>query len=234
MTSRDMHYDFKTKLNKVDSQQYRGLRVPEIDWALNAGQEIFIKMVAFPRFNTRLGFEKVQRNTDDIRTLVLSSGALVPASNVVTLPSDYWHYLNGIVTLNKEDCPDDVTANIKIRQHDDEFESSPFDKSSFEWRTVNAVFDSGGLRFYTDGTFTIPTCTFDYVRHPLYIHNAQDTTGGNYNLPSGVNLTGSQDCELPEETHREIVDIAVLLVTGQIQIPDYQIKLNKLNLNNLN
>jgi hypothetical protein len=233
MTSRDMAYDVKTKLNKVDSQQYRNLRVPEIDWALNAGQEIFIKMVAFPRYATRLGFERVQRNTDDIRTLVVPSGDLVPVSNVATLPGDYWHYLGGTVKMTKQNCTN-IQANIKIRQHDDEFESSPFDKSSFEWRTVNAVFDAQGLRFYTDGTFTIDTCNFDYVRHPAYIHNAQDVVGGNYNLPSGVNLTGFQNCELPEETHREIVDIAVLLVTGQLQIPDYQVKLQNLNLNNLN
>lgn len=46
-------------------------------------------------------------------------------------------------------------------------------------------------------------------------------------------MSGSVNCELPEHTHREIVDIAVLLVTGEIQIPDYQVKLTKLNFNNL-
>lgn len=233
MTSREMHYDFKVKINKVDSQTYRGLRVPEIDWALNAAEEIFIKMVAFPRFNTQLGFEKVQRNTDNIRTIVVSSGDLALVGNVVALPVDYWHYVGGTVLMTKQNC-NATPGQIKIRQHDDEFESSPFDKSSFEWRTVNAVFDSAGLRFYTDGTFVIDTCNFDYVRRTAYIHNAQDTSGGTYNLPSGVALAGFQNCELPEETHREIVDIAVLLVTGQMQIPDYQVKLNKLNLNNLN
>jgi|GEM_PF-6135448 len=42
---------------------------------------------------------------------------------------------------------------------------------------------------------------------------------------------GFQDCELPEHTHREIVDIAVLLVSGELQLPDYQIKFNKINMN---
>jgi len=44
-----MHYDLKVKLNKVDSQQYRNLLIPEIDWALNEAQNIFIKNIAEPR-----------------------------------------------------------------------------------------------------------------------------------------------------------------------------------------
>ena len=51
MNVRGMHYDVKQKLNKVDSQQYRNLRVPEIDWKLNEAYEIFVKSVAEPRIN---------------------------------------------------------------------------------------------------------------------------------------------------------------------------------------
>lgn len=233
MTIKEMHLDVKVKLNKIDSQNYRNLKVPEIDWGLNEAIELFVKMIAFPRWNKLLGFEKVQRNTDDIRTLVVSTGDLPVASNIATLPGDYWHYLGGCVMMTKQNCAD-VKGEIKIRQHDDEFESSPFDKSSFEWRTVNAVFNSNGLSFFTDGSFTIDTCNFNYVKRHPYVHNAEDYAGGTYNLPSGVVLTGTQDCILPEQTHREIVDIAVLIFTGQLQYSDLQVKLNKLNLNNLN
>ena len=38
MNISEMHYDFKKKLNKVDSEQNRNLLVPEIDWALNEAQ----------------------------------------------------------------------------------------------------------------------------------------------------------------------------------------------------
>ena len=64
------------------------------------------------------------------------------------------------------------------------------------------------------------------------MHNAEDFRGGSYELLSGQVLTGFVNCELPEQTHREIVDIAVLLVTGQLS-SDYQAKVAKLNLNNL-
>ena len=48
MTIQEMHYDFKMKLNKIDSEQYRNLRIPEIDWKLNEALEIFIKINAEP------------------------------------------------------------------------------------------------------------------------------------------------------------------------------------------
>ena len=72
-----------------------------------------------------------------------------------------------------------------------------------------------------------------YIRKPKYIHNAQAFRNGTYQLPSGAVLTGTNDCELPEHTHREIVDIAVAMVSGELLSPDFQMKLSKLNFNEL-
>lgn len=231
MTIQEMHYDFKMKLNKVDSQTYRNLRIPEIDWALNEGYELFVKMVAEPRVRNMLGFEMSQRNIDDISPLV-KKDTIGIINNTSSLPADYWHFLKGYVEMEKSPCGT-ASARLHIRQHDDEFEESEFDKSSYEWRIVNGVFTEDGIEFFTDGTFTANNVTLSYLRRPLYIHNADNYQGNTYNLPDGTVLAGTQDCELPFHTHREIVDVAVLIVTGQLQMPDYQLKLAKLNLNNL-
>lgn len=233
MTIKQMHYDFKKKLNKIDSQQYRNLLVPEIDWTLNEAQELFVKIVAKPRKNPSLGFELNQRTIDDIRTLVLNNQCLGVLNNVVELPDNYWHFIKADITMTKGNC-NNVKARLHIRQHDDDFENSPFDKSSFEWRTVNGLFFDGGIKLHDDGTFTNNELCISYIKRPIYIHNAEDFRGGTYTIPGGATLTGFQDCELPEHTHREIVDIAVLIATGEIQAPDYQIKQAKLNLNQLN
>ena len=45
MTVQEMHYDFKMKLNKIDSEQYRNLRVPEIDWLLNEILQIYHRVI---------------------------------------------------------------------------------------------------------------------------------------------------------------------------------------------
>ena len=98
MTIEEMHYDFKQKLNKIDNQAYRNLRVPEIDWKLNEALDIFIKRVSEPRKKNGLGFERNQRTIDDIRTLVINQNTVtancIPAvvydntSYVLVLPDD--------------------------------------------------------------------------------------------------------------------------------------------------
>lgn len=232
MTIKDMHYDFKKKLNKVDSQQNKNLLIPEIDWSLNEAQELFIKMIAEPRFKSHLGFETNQRAIDDIRTIVVNNNCIDVTDNISSLPSDYWHFIKGEVEISKNNCTG-VKAKVHIRQHDDDFENSNFDKSSFEWRTVNAVFYENGVKFYTDGTFTVDKFCISYIRKPRLMHNAEDFRNGTYKLPSGQVLSGVSNCELPAQAHREIVDIAVLMVSGELQMPDFQIKMSKLNFNNL-
>lgn len=240
MSIKRMHYDIKVKLNKVDSQQYRNLLIPEIDWALNEAQNIFIKNIAEPRKMQQMfdfGFEKNQRNTDDIRTIVKDNVTQVAIKiddlkYKVELPIDYMYLVSCKATVSKNNCFN-AKAECVFRQHDDSFEFSPFDKSSFEWREVNIRFYDGGIKAFSDGTFVINSLQLDYIKKPVYIHNAEDFgTSSQYILPDGVTLTGFQDCELPFQTHTEIVDIAALVLTGQLQYSDYNIKREKLNLIN--
>lgn len=239
MDIRAMHYDFKQKLNKIDSQQYKNLRVPEIDWKINEAVDIFIKLVAQPRIKNHLGFETSQRSIDDLRTIVVDEAVLALANNADgtytgTIPTDYQFYSSAEMTISKTDCTAKTARAIQI-QHDDRDQESPFDKSSFNWGEVNVRFYEDGIKIFTDSTFAVDEFRLDYIKKHLYIHNAQDfLPGATYNLPDGTVLAGSQDCVLPEHTHREIVDIAVLIATGELQMPDYQIKQNKLNLNQIN
>lgn len=242
MTVQEMHYDFKMKLNKIDSEQYRNLRVPEIDWLLNEAQEFFIKSVAFPRVPNHLGFETSQRTIDDIRTIVVDNKQLEKdlinsedRQKVFVLPTDYMFYISAKVIVSKAQCGL-KEVRLLIKQHDDKFEESPFDNSSFEWGDINATFDSKGLRVYSDGTFDVENVKLNYIKEPAYIHNASDfKPEGQYkSLKTGLNLTGRQNCELPNQTHREIVDIAVMLASSNLDMQNIQIKQGKLNLNQLN
>jgi hypothetical protein len=237
MSIRNMQYDFKQKINKIDSQQYRNLRIPEIDWKINEGLDIFIKAIAEPRLVNHLGFEVNQRTIDDIRSIVVDNVSLIENTekeNYYLLPDNYMFYLSGKVVIENEACGE-KEARLIIQQHDDEFEESPFESSSYAWGEVNALFVGNSLRVFTDGSFTIKELKINFIRKPAYIHNAQDfLPTSSYNLPDGTVLTGRQDCELPEHTHREIVDIAVLITTGDLQIPDYQIKQAKLKMNQIN
>lgn len=227
-----MHYDFKRKFNKIDSQSNRNLLIPEIDWILNEAQNIFIKLVAEPRFQNHLGFETSSRTIEDIRPLVEPDYECNINGRIAELPEDYFYYVKAHAKISKGDC-NNVRASLNIRQHDDEFETSSFSESSFEWREVNAVFNKNGIKLFpTD--FEINSVILDYIRKPKYMHNAENFGTGSYKLPSGVTLSGYQDCELPDHVLPEIVDIAVLIAAGDINLPDYAIKLNKLKINQLN
>ena len=236
MDIKEMQYDIKFKLNKIDSEQYKNFRIPELDWAINEAEEIFVKSIAEPRTSNYLGFEINQRTIDDIRTIVVNDATIVPIkinneTYKVNLPQDYMFYISANVIISKEKCAD-RTARAILRQHDDRFEASPFDTSSFEWKEVNIRFYEDGIKLFTDGTFEIKEVKLNYIRKRKYIHNAQDfLPTSSYKLPSGVILTGTQNCELPEHTHREIVDIAVLILANNLDSPNYQLKQAKINLN---
>ncbi len=238
MDIKGMHYDFKRKLNKVDSQHYQNLLIPQIDWVLNEAAEIFVKMTAFPRYRKALGFEKNQRTIDDIRLLVENendpANQIAVVNKIASLPANYWHYLSSYVLMTQGDCQN-VRGKVRIKEHDDESELSPFDKSSFKWREVNVVFYKDGVRFLIENDeFLINSFCLSYLRKLTYMHNAEDFNAGGYTLPDGTSLTGTQNCELPDSTHSEIVDIAVLLTKGELEhLSSYQLGQAKLNLNDL-
>lgn len=223
----NMHYDFKMKLNKLDSQKYANLLVPEIDWKLNEAQMVLIKMIAFPRLFKGSGFEIGRRTIDDLRPIVKNNFEILGVFDTTesysfALPPDYLHHLSSYITAKKFQC------TVKIRtheiQHDDKANDNPFDKSNFEWREVNIKFTEKGIIGYTDGSFSLLKMHLDYLRKPKYMHGAGAFHNGEYKLPDGTLLSGFQNCELPESVHSDIVDLAVLITTGDLLTDNYQVK----------
>lgn len=237
MNIKEMHYDFKMKINKVDSQQYRNLRVPEIDWKINEAIKLFTKIVAEPKSATRLGFELSQSLIDTVRTLVTDSANLVLVEektnfSVFTLPTDYFAYVSASeVELEKGSCTV-LAEKVIIRQHDDDFQSSEFDKSNFLWREVNARFFSRGLKVFSSEDFSVKSFEMDYIKIPLAVNNCESYPGGTYTTLAGNVLTTNVDCDLPTMCHGEVIDLAVAITIGDLT-PDYQIKKDKLNYNQL-
>jgi len=246
--TRNMHYDFKVKINKIDSQKYRNFRVPEIDWKLNEAQDILIRLIAFPRIFQGVSFEVNQRSIDDLRTIMVDNLSLsaqkVDNRYMFTLPNDYMHHVSSKILCTKGECSKYIRSNIV--RHETEFETDTFTVSSFEWEEVNILFSSittiplpdaptsvnlSVIYAYTDDSFEISSMLLNYLRKPKYIHSADDAVGGTYTLPDGTVLSGYQNCELPETLHKEIVDLAVLITTGDL-LADFQAKQAKMKMNN--
>lgn len=240
MTIREMHYDAKQKLNRLDSQKYRNIQVPELDWKINEAQEVFVKMIAEPRTVNGLGFETSQRTIDDIRTIVIDqkpadyvvTTVYDDTSYIATLPSDYWFLVKPKIIATKGTCAGILLYDSAPAEHDDDNEYDSFNKSSFEWRCSNYRYNKEGLRVFTDGSYSIDKVGFEYIKRPLTVYNAADWEGGTYNALNGVTYTGTQDCELPEGTHREVVDLAVLLIANDLNLPTYNLKMDKIKIVN--
>jgi hypothetical protein len=233
-----MHYDFKQKCNSADSQEDEDYLVPEIDWFLNEAIEVYVKMIANPRAKNEFGFELNQRNIDDIRTIVVDQTptnaqtvtVFDNGSYIAGLPTEYWWYLNSKVYGTKGSCSA-VRMFTKEIQHDDEQDISPFERSSFFWRQANIRFNDQGIRIFNNyGEFVVNSLCLSYLKKPTEVHNAADWEGGTYTKLDGTVLTGRQDCTLPSPTHREIVDLAVLIATNSRNSPNYKYKVDKIGL----
>jgi len=247
MTVQEMHYDFKIKFNKLDSNDYRDFQVPEIDWLLNEAQELFLKQRYGINNITQQGFEGSQKRIDDLRNLVMknislpaSQVALDPVSYDGTLPTDYIFAIRVQAVVNKSSCGN-KTVICKPTQHDDLSNclSDPNYNPSYEWGEIPIVYgtlsnlaaDANRIFGYTDGSFTVTSFILDYLREPARIAFPSGV-GGQYNLPDGSTIVlPNQDCELPEHAHREIVDIATLIAAGDINHPGYQLKMAKTSMN---
>jgi len=225
MNIKAMHYQVKAGLNKLDSNQNRNLQIPEIDVALNQAEDIF-KLRHTPYYDPSRGVEFNQRSIENLRTIVVNQdiGQNV-VNNVAQLPSDYDYYLSSYVTVVKGDC--DRVIPARVYRHQDEFKN--FDSPSFEWGECPIRFFEGGVHIYTDG-FNAIRIRLNYLRKTAWMHNAEDWDPSGYTY-NGQVYEGTQDCELPERCHQEIVDLAVLVITGNLTPPSFESKAATISLN---
>ncbi len=231
----EMHMNFKLKFNKIDSQKNRNLKVPEIDLYLNEAVEIFINIVANPKIRKGLGFEVMQATIDDLYPLVKSDQNLTLSNNVGAYPQDYHTFLKAYANIIKSGCPL-AKARMLFAQQDDRVEDFKMYQSSYEWREVAFRFEDTGLKALVEGTgISVNNIYLTYLKQHPYIYASVLFPGGTYTIPGTppIVLAGQQDCILPKRTHGQIIDIAVMLASGDIQASDYQLRQNKLSVNQI-
>lgn len=213
MTVAQMHALFKVELDKVDTLSYPDISPNEIDLILNDTQDLFVTQ----RYRE---FELIQKRTDDLRTIV-EDVAITPTAvfaNVlyrVTLPSDYWYYLRASHSGTGTVCgtTQSIALKTKLTTHDrlDVMLDDPFNAPDIYH--VLGLFQEGDLMIYTLGNALVST-NLTYLRKPLRM--SLGATGVN-------NPVGSTNvCELPDNTHREIVAMAVRRTLEIVESVRYQ------------
>lgn len=244
LTIQEMHYDFKMKSDKVDSDSVKNFNEAQIDWILNDAYLIWLETRYGASNRKFTGFEETQKRIDDLAPLVIKhprQASIAPTSpapglyelDLNRLDYPYLHAIRLWAQGTKDDCVAH-NLNVSIIQHDDlqNVLGSPFTEPSFRWREVPAAFGRNedgtfsSIFFYTNEEFTIDEVFIEYLKEPKklwfgnydYYDSIFDNTG---NLIYQASVDSPVSCELNNKQCREIVDVGVEEVYRYLQNPAF-------------
>jgi hypothetical protein len=176
-----------------------------------------------------LGFETTQKRIDDLSTLVVKfpeQQPIVPTEDsgvyelkLTDLKYDYLFMIDVFADMTKSGC---TFSKVPLRpiQHDDYLDAlrDPFNNSSTEFLLYNtgrsSDSTSSSIYMYPDPSYTVDKVYLEYVKYPAKV------SYGGYQYVDGITYP-AQTFDLPEHTHREIVDIAVQLAAISVENPEY-------------
>jgi len=221
MDSATMHIDFRAKANRINSLKNKTFVPQEIDLFLNDQMEAFISNIVDTVIKDK-GFEDIQANLDKVRPLVKTDSTDTTEAGTLTLnsfdrgkyidiPSDYIRRIrisadteNYCLEYNKRPCrvyDNEIIDTILVTEFYKSHIKSPI--SSIH-NTMVRVFED---------KFTVSNIYLTYLKkYPLIVYD-------------------SQNCVLPDDTHRDIVDMAVSKVNSVINAGNYEKYLNEISNN---
>ena len=223
MNIASMHQEFKILTDKIDSLNFPELIPEEIDVILNIAIERFVNQRAYGNNPRREGLEETQKRFDDLLTLITgttittfgTNPLLKPNEYSVALPSDHWHTINEEASINYIDC-NGITQTKRIPvipiTHDryNKIIRDPFNKPNSD--KIIRLGLGGNITLIT-GQVTLNAYYLRYIRKPIQVQY-----GSVYPNPiSDIN------CDLPESTHKEIVNHARSIALGVIESPNVNI-----------
>ncbi len=235
MTTDRLRFEIKLRWNKLNSNHKKDFYDSYLDDILNNAVHDYVEMFytgSNPnKYN--IGFEVTQQRIDMLSTLVVPSqtvvGVLVEPNvykfDLSTLDPAYKHFLRGSVIV--ESC-DNLKIPITIVRHNDLDVKliSENTKPSLKWKRCLGTFKQEGtgtaLYIYTDSNFTATTFELEYLRKPAKIfsgtYDTLEYTYGDLTAPS--NGDPAIQCDLPEDYHTILVEIAVQIIARILQDPN--------------
>ena len=229
MNIREMHFDFLLKIDKISTLYREDFNPAHIDWLLNEAQRVFINRRYSTNNNHKRGFEATKKRIDDLSAIhikfpVQSELSLLEHSGVYELPLssleyNYLHFTRGEVQTIEDFC-DPNWATIKLVQSDDLNYAlgNPYLGATKDEILGNfgrsSITNGVSLYLYPSGFYTLGNIKIEYLRKPFRM-----SLGSYTDLDGNVSVV--TDCELAENTHPEIVDIAVNIATGITENQNY-------------
>ena len=246
MTVIELHYDFDFKIDKVATLAKEDFNKAEKDWLLNEAQSLLVRKYYRGTNSSGEGFEMTQKRIDDLSPLVVKwpeQPEIIPTnlSGVYEIPLDnllypYWFFIRGSIKVIDPinlSCVSD--AKMKLVPHDDlnyalEDPFNNTDKSEVLYNfgrasdAISSTYSKSSIYLYP-GIYLLGPAKIEYIKKPARINY------GGYTYIDSV-VYSTQQCELPEHLHNELVDLAVSIASGIIESPDYvQLKSQKVFIN---
>lgn len=218
MTIKEFHIAIGQEFDKTQDFEYPYMSPEQIDYWINKGIERFVKERAFGNNIRRWSFEEVEKRVDDLRTIVKESGNIASISGgtnkfTVALPLDYQYLVRHRVTTQKTNsCVSSFTVKgVQTRQDwlgDQEL--NPFESPTYKEPLYYLL--GNNIVYETTSDFTILNSNITYISKPNKVR-----LGTEYVIP-----TTDVDCNLPEHTHSEIIDLTISLMLENIESSRYQ------------
>lgn len=224
MTIQDMHISLNIEVDKTLDFEYPYMSPEQIDYWLNKAQDRFIKDRAYPQNPNSKGFEETQLRIEDLRTIIKESGQLTPVSSgttyITTLPNDYQYLVRHRCITSDTTCGvKNVGGDLTRQEFINNMIKDPF------WRPTADepwyYFLGNSIVYETLGTFIVQKTNLTYIKEA-----AKMTLGSQYIAP-----TTDIDCELPEQSHQDVINIAISMILENIESQRYQTNLNELKNN---
>jgi hypothetical protein len=234
MTVAEMHIAVKMGLDKSEALSLPAFQPEELDFWLNDQKDAFVATRYSGNNVFGTSFEQSQKRVDDLRTLIVEA-RLVPTISTdvfdkpnsyiveaTSLPTDYLLFLNDEVTITFKHTilgtSTSIRSGVTECTSDSYFTkvSDPYGEHRLHLDSARPLrlFSEKGVELITDGNYAVTYYYMRYIRKPAII-----------------SLTAATDCDLPEYTHREIVEMTVNKLLENIESPRYQthtVELNKI------
>lgn len=210
-----LHWQFKQRFNKLDSDNFRDLTPMEIDERLNDAVGIFgEQFFADESHVQRLDWLSPLIYTETIKVTQLDSDKYTVSLSDLTYK--YWH-------IKRVNAATDCGAiNFEIVGHGrlSDILRDEFQKPSKKWYRLVATLENNKIIIYTGGNWLIDSITITYVRYPKPVFF------GGYNTIEYIDCSRviDADCTMYNSIQSPIQDLEIQDETVRRMIVEYAVK----------
>ena len=228
MSIQEMHYEFKARANRLDTNHYQDLPPYMIDSLINNAVNYFMEHYAYVN---KLPFELIQSRIDMLSNLVIGQPEqplITPVQvednlyevELINLVKPYGHLVRSYA---KGNCGN-INVKIVPMEYLNRVLNDSLQKPSVSWKRLvgtirkNSTSLSPSLYIYGENGITVTDVGIEFIKQPVkvFIGNYNSIDYDNCVASNGLNCTQFYNvatepvnCEIAEVYHSLIVDIAV-------------------------